>query len=85
LHAIPPFIDLLKSKPLEAQHDVAMTLHHLSSLQINKMKLIQASGVAILPGVVEGDSSILALIPPSPCPNWLLLLKVTMPFMKLMV
>ncbi len=62
LHAIPPFIDLLKSKPLEAQHDAAMALHHLSSLHINKMKLIQASGVAILLGVVERDSSILAII-----------------------
>jgi hypothetical protein len=32
LHAIPPFIDLLKFKPLEAQHDVAMAFYHLSSL-----------------------------------------------------
>ncbi len=63
LHAIPPLIDLLKSKPLEAQHDVTMALHHLSSLQISRMKLIQASGIAILLGVVEGDSLILAIIP----------------------
>jgi hypothetical protein len=62
LHAIPPFIDLLKFKRLEAQHDDAMALHHLSSLQINRMKLIQASGVAILLGVVEGDFSILGRI-----------------------
>jgi hypothetical protein len=62
LHAIPPLIDLLKSEPLEAQHDAAMALYHLSSSQINRTKLIQAGGVAILLGVVEGDSSILARI-----------------------
>jgi hypothetical protein len=39
-----------------------MALHHLSSLQINRTKLIQAGGVAVLPGVVEGDPSILAII-----------------------
>ncbi len=62
LHAIPPLIDLLKSEPQEAQHDAAMALYHLSSSQINRTKLIQAGGVAILLGVVEGDSSILARI-----------------------
>ncbi|CAM6039782.1 unnamed protein product [Sphagnum compactum] len=62
LHAIPPLIELLKSEPLEAQHDAAMALYHLSSSQINRMKLIQAGGVPILLGVVEGDSSILARI-----------------------
>ncbi|CAK9207091.1 unnamed protein product [Sphagnum troendelagicum] len=62
LHAIPPLIDLLKSEPLEAQHDAAMALYHLSSSQINRTKLIQAGGVAILLGVVEEDSSILARI-----------------------
>jgi HEAT repeat protein len=62
LHAIPPLIDLLKSEPLEAQHDAAMALYHLSSSQINRTKLIQAGGVAILLSVVEGDSSILARI-----------------------
>jgi hypothetical protein len=63
-----------------------MALHHLSSLEINRTKLIHAGGVAILPGVVEGDSSILAII------ALLTLSKLAivteghkMPFVKLMV